>query len=576
MHGLIPRPFIDELLTRIDIVELIDAYVPLKKRGLNHLACCPFHQEKTPSFNVIPKKQFFHCFGCGSSGNAISFIMNYLHQSFPQAIETLAAKAGLQVPREDMPDKIKKSVPLQQVLQKICDYYQQTLRTTGITAIKYLKQRGVNGDTAKRYQIGYAEKGWHVLEEAFQQNRAELLSTGMLVQKEDGKTYDRYRQRIMFPIHDRHGRVIGFGGRAIENEQQPKYLNSPETILFQKGRELYGLYHIIEQQPQVASIIIVEGYLDVLALSQHGVTNAVATLGTATSAYHIQLLSKYTQQLIFCFDGDKAGRNAAWRALEASLPYLDTGLSASFVFLPEGHDPDSFIREQGKEAFDAQLKTAIPLNQLLFDTLASNITITDLAGKNRLILAAKPYLLKIAPGAYKTLLINDLARLTRIEPHRMEQLLTDDAIEETKPSLAPASVVRTPTRIALALLIQNPNMNIPDVTSIEPSPRADTDHALLIHLLQHLKTHPKIHTASLIEDYRESQWFDLIMQLASWEHKIPDQAIAIEFSDTLKFINKKTQEFIIQQLIDKSKQQTLSETERQTLQQMLHARHVVD
>ncbi len=575
MHGLIPRHFIDELLTRIDLVELIDAYVPLKKRGLNHLACCPFHQEKTPSFNVIPSKQFYHCFGCGASGNAISFIMNYLHQPFPQAIETLATKMGMQIPREQMPDHLKQALPLYTVLQKIAEFYQQTLKNTGTTAVAYLKQRGVNGDIAKRYQIGYAPQGWHTLDQFLPKHQAELLATGMLIQKENQQTYDRYRHRIMFPIHDRHGRITGFGGRAIEQDQQPKYLNSPETILFQKGRELYGLYQILQQQNTWPSIVIVEGYLDVIALAQHGVDYAVATLGTATSAYHIQLLSKYTQDLRFCFDGDQAGRQAAWRALENSLAYLESGLQAHFVFLPEGQDPDSFIRTQGKAAFEAYLKTALPLNRLFFDTLLKDIDISDIAGKSRLIHAAKPYLLKIVDEPYKALLIGELARLTRIDTQKIEQLLSENIALESPSTQRPTAAVmqRTPLHIALALLIQNPNLFRPEISSIELSTSSDEEYALLETLMKHLAVHPQLNTATLIEHFRESTWFDRITQLASWEHQVPEHAQSTEFADIITFIHKKNQALIVNQLIEKSKQQQLSEEERYRLQQLLRDRH---
>ena len=576
MNGLIPRQFIDELLTKIDIVDLIDSYVPLKKRGQNHLACCPFHQEKSPSFNVTPKKQFYHCFGCGASGNAISFIMAYLHQSFPQAIETLATKLGLSIPREDRPERVKQRVSLHPLLQKVTDYYQQTLRSSSAAvAVTYLKQRGVSGHIAKQYQIGYAPNGWHTLEQQFSKNRAELLITGMLVEKDDGNHYDRYRHRIVFPIHDRHGRIIGFGGRAIDADQQPKYLNSPETPLFQKSRELYGLYQAIQQQPKHPSIIIVEGYLDVIALAQHGVSNVVATLGTATTPYHIQLLSKYTSHLIFCFDGDKAGRQAAWRALESSVPHLDGGLSASFAFLPEGQDPDSFIRAQGQSGFEAQLDRALSWHQFFFDTLLGDTPHTDLAGKSQLIHAAKPYLSKMNGGPYKTLLIEELARLTRIESHRIETLL----LEQTQnPSTPPSptqseTLSRTPLHIALALLIQHPDIIHQQIRTMTLPIELEDEYIVLSSLLHHLNEYPMNHTATLIEHYRETPWFEALTQLATWAHQVPEHAIASEWIATLQFIHKKSQENQIRHLIDKSKQGILTESERYTLQHMLQARH---
>ncbi len=577
MQGLIPRQFIDELLTRIDLVELIDAYVPLKKRGLSHLACCPFHQEKTPSFNVIPKKQFYHCFGCGASGNAISFIMNYLHQSFPQAIETLAAKVGMVIPRESVPEHLKQTLSLHTILQKLADFYHKTLRTpASAVAITYLKQRGINGKIAQQYQIGYAPQGWHTVEQFLPKNRSELLATGMLIQKEDSQqTYDRYRHRIMFPIHDRHGRITGFGGRALEHDQQPKYLNSPETVLFQKSHELYGLYQILQAHTTLTSIVIVEGYLDVIALAQYDVTYAVATLGTATTPHHIQLLSKYTQDLRFCFDGDKAGRQAAWRALETCLAYLDSGLQAYFVFLPDGHDPDSFIRAEGKVAFEALLHTALPLHRFLFATLSKTIDSHDLTGKNRLIHAVKPYLLKITACPYKTLLIDELARLTHIDQHRIEQLLQENSPAQTTEVETSTPVLqRTPLRNALALIIQNPHIITSNLPKIDWASETELEHQLLMTLIQHLSEHPNLNTATLIEHFRESPWFTLLGQFAAWDHQIPEQAQATELAAILHFLAKQNREALIRQLIEQSKQHNLSADERQTLQTLLRERHV--
>lgn len=575
MQGLIPRQFIDDLLTKIELVELIDAYVPLKKRGLNYLACCPFHNEKTPSFNVIPKKQFYHCFGCGASGNAISFIMNYLHQAFPQAIETLAAKAGMVIPKEALPEHVKQTLSLHAILQKLNQFYQNTLRTpAGAPAIAYLKQRGINGKIAQQYQIGYAPQGWHTIAQQLPKNQAELIATGMLIQKDNQQTYDRYRHRIMFPIHDRHGRMTGFGGRALDNDQQPKYLNSPETVLFQKSHELYGLYQILQTQTDFATIVIVEGYMDVIALAQHGISYAVATLGTATTAHHIQLLGKYTKDLHFCFDGDQAGRQAAWRALEVGLPYLDGGLQAHFIFLPDGHDPDSYIRSEGKSAFETLLQTAVPLHQLLFTTLMKDIDTSDLSGKNRLIHAAKPYLAKMPDCPYKALLISELARLTHIDHLKIEQLLTDPAL----PSAPPPEAVtmqwqRSPLRIALALLIQNPSLFTQNLPAIDASTSLEPEHGLLTMLMDHLRQHPHATTATLLEHYRDSEWFAVMNQWAAWEHQVPDSAQASELSEMLGFLAKKTREATIQTLIGKSKQQTLSIQERQALQTLLRERH---
>lgn len=572
MHsGLIPRPFIDELLNQTDIVEFIDSYVPLKKQGSSHIACCPFHNEKTPSFNVIAKKQFYHCFGCGTSGNAISFAMNYLHLSFSDAIETLATRLGLQVPREGRTEKNQQSLSLYQFLNRVSNFYQQTLKTSGQAAINYLKQRNVTGEVARLYQLGYAPPGWQTLEAQFKQNKPELIATGMLIAKEDGKTYDRYRQRVMFPIHDRHGRIIGFGGRAIEAEQKPKYLNSPETVIFQKSRELYGLHQVLQQQDSITNVLIVEGYMDVIALAQHGIQNAVATLGTATSTYHIQLLSKYTKQLIFCFDGDAAGRQAAWRALESTLPHLNSGLDASFIFLPEGHDPDSLIREEGKELFLKRLKNATPLHRYLVDILMEELDTTNLAGKSQLVNAAKPYLLKISDGPYKQLLINELARLTRIEPHRIQQLIEEKA--SNKPLDANKHITRSPVRIAIAILLQHPETYAACRTQLSPTMLNSQKQRVLKTLIQQVAENPTINTAKLIESWRDSPLFDALSKLAAWDHQVPESALTKEFIDIVLFLEKQNREAMIQQLIKKTQNEGLSEEERLNLQKMLKQRH---
>ncbi len=572
MSSLIPQPFIDELLNCTDIIEFIDSYVPLKKRGTSHTACCPFHNEKNPSFNVIAKKQFYHCFGCGASGNVISFVMGYLHQSFPEAIETLATRAGLAVPRDKNPEKLNHSLNLYQLLNRVSTYYQQTLKSSGQIAIDYLKQRHVTGELAKLYQLGYAPQGWQTLEAQFRPNKQELIATGMLIQKDDGKTYDRYRHRIMFPIHDRLGRIIGFGGRSVDADQKPKYLNSPETVIFQKNRELYGLHQILQQQSNVTNVLIVEGYMDVIALAQHGIMNAVATLGTATSTYHIQLLSKHTKQLIFCFDGDAAGRQAAWRALESSLPQLNSGLDASFIFLPDGHDPDSLVREEGPEKFRQRLQNATPLNQFFFDTLTKDIDHTSLTGKSQLVNAAKPYLIKMTDGPYKQLMMSELARLTRIETHRIDQLLIEAKPIEKTPGVS-TNITRTPVRVATALLLQNPELYIECAEKIPHESLDDQGHHALQTLLQQIALKPTINTATLVELWRDSALFDSINKLAAWEHQVPEEALANEFIDIMLFLAKQNKENAIQQLIEKSRQQGLSKTDQHTLQDMLKKRH---
>lgn len=571
MSGLIPQPFIDDLLYRTDLVELIDSYVPLKKRGNSHIACCPFHNEKSPSFNVVAKKQFYHCFGCGASGNAISFVMNYLNQGFIDAVETLATRLGLTVPREGQTEKNNASSDHYKLLSAVSLYYQKILKQEGQSAIQYLRGRGLSGEIAKCYQLGFATEGWHNLEKAFPRNHRELIATGMLIKNEDGKVYDRYRNRIMFPIHDRHGRIIGFGGRVLDAEQKPKYLNSPETVIFQKNRELYGLHQILSQQKSVDYIIVVEGYMDVIALAQHGIMNAVATLGTATSTYHIQLLAKHTKSLIFCFDGDNAGKQAAWRGLENSLPHLNLGLDASFMFLPDEHDPDSLVRTEGKESFLTRLKQATPLHRFFFDSLAKDLNLLKPAGKTQLINLAKPFLQKMNEGSYKQLLIEDLARLTHIETHRLEQLITDQSKNTIQKQMI--TITRTPIRIAVALLLQHPDIYAQSIQHIDSNLLNPEEHELLLTVLQQLAANPKANTATLIESWRNHPYFDSINKLAAWDHQVPEQELLKEFIDIVLFLQKQSSESLIRQLLNKSRQHGLSESEKIKLQEMLKKRH---
>ncbi|KTD01221.1 DNA primase [Legionella feeleii] len=570
MSGLIPRPFIDELLHRTDIVELIDGYVPLKKSGHSFVACCPFHSEKTPSFNVVAKKQFYHCFGCGASGNAISFVMSYLNQGFTNAVETLASRLGMQVPREGDSEKNQQSLSLYQLLNRVSQFYQKTLKNQGQVAIDYLRQRGLSGEIAKLYQLGYAPPGWQTLETQFKNNKAELITTGMLIQKDDGKTYDRYRHRIMFPIHDRHGRIIGFGGRAIEASQKPKYLNSPETTIFQKSRELYGLHQILQQQVTIDAILVVEGYMDVIALAQYGITNAVAALGTATSTYHIQLLSRHTKQLIFCFDGDAAGRQAAWRALESCLPHLNNGLDASFIFLPDGQDPDSLVRAEGQNAFRERLEKATPLNRFFLDTIAAAIDTNSAAGKSQLINAAKPYLLKMPEGPYKQLLVDEIARMTRIENHRISQLTQDQGSEKINDI---KTITRSPLRLAIALLIQHPEIFAACQSQISFEWVDSKEQEILQKLIHHVAQYPESNTASLVELWRDTAFFEPISKLAAWDHQVPEKALTKEFIDIILFLQKQNLENKINQYIAKSRNQGLTISERLALQEMLQQRH---
>jgi DNA primase len=571
MAGLIPQPFIDDLLNRTDIVELIDGYVPLKKRGNSHIACCPFHNEKNPSFNVVAKKQFYHCFGCGASGNAISFAMEYMSLGFVEAVENLAARIGMEAPREGQTVSPRVSPTLYDLMSKVTTFYQHTLKTAGQPAVEYLKKRGISGQVASLYGLGYAPSGWHTLEHQFRQDKKELITTGMLIEKDEGGTYDRYRHRITFPIHDRNGRIIGFGGRAIDDDQKPKYLNSPETILFQKNRELYGLHAAIQKEHSRPYIIVVEGYMDVIALAQHGVDNAVATLGTATSTYHIQLLSKHTKKIVFCFDGDQAGQKAAWRALESSLQSLNAGLEASFCFLPNGHDPDSLIREQGREGFLKHIADATPFSQFFFANLTKDMDTSSLAGKSQLINIAKPYLIKMNDGPYRQLLIEELSRMSRLDTHRIQQLIE----EKTEDKLIEVSVniERTPTRVAVALLLQNPELYSNCKALLENIELDEAKHSVLKKLMIQINNNPEIRTAGLVESWRDKPLFNALNKLAAWEHQVPDFELKKEFVDIILFLSKQNHEKKIAHLLDKSRNEGLTDMERRELQDLLKQKH---
>ncbi|MCE3045683.1 DNA primase [Legionella sp. 16cNR16C] len=572
MSGLIPRPFIDELLSRTDLVELIEHYVPLKKRGNSYIACCPFHNEKTPSFNVVAKKQFFHCFGCGTSGNAISFMMSYLNQSFTDAVETLAVRLGMTVPKELASREVKQGPNLYQLLARVTRHYQALLKTApAAEAVNYLRQRGLTGEIAKQFQLGYAPADWNVLEKNFFADKKGLIDTGMLIKKDNGKTYDRYRNRIMFPIHDRQGKIVGFGGRAISPDQQPKYLNSPETVLFQKNRELYGLYQVL-QQPRQDQIIVVEGYLDVIALAQYGINNAVAALGTATSSYHVQMLSKYCKQLIFCFDGDKAGRQAAWRALENSLPHLNTGMDVRFVFLPEGQDPDSFVREAGRDKFLEIMQSAVSLNDYFISNLSENLDLHSIAGKTQFINLSKPYLANMPEGTYKQLLINELSQITRLENHRIELVITEQN-NPTQPVKPKKGISRSPIRLAIALLIQNPEIYSGAQQQINLQLLGGKEQEILKQLIEQIAANPQINTASLIEQWRETSFFESLNKLAAWDHQVPEEALTKEFLDIIIFLQKQNSGNKINEFLEKSRKEGLTLSEQMQLQNLLKQRH---
>lgn len=453
----IPESFIQELLNRVDVVEVVDASVPLKKAGSNYHACCPFHNEKTPSFTVSPTKQFYHCFGCGAHGTALGFLMEYQGLGFVEAVHELAKRVGMTVPQETrVIDKAAEQAALgmQEALQLALGYYRAELKKSE-KAINYLKGRGLSGEIAARFQMGYAPAGWQNLATVIKDYQSEsLTAAGLVITNDQGRRYDRFRDRVMFPIHDQRGQVIGFGGRVLGTEGDdagPKYLNSPETPLFQKGHELYGLFLARRAIREAGKVLVVEGYMDVVALAQHGVEYAVATLGTATTPSHITKLMRQTDNIVFCFDGDAAGRKAAWRAAVNSLPALTDGLQLSFLFLPPEHDPDSYIREYGKEGFEAALKETLPLSQYLVQTLAEENDMQSQEGRVRFLNDAEPLLKQIVAPKLGLLLRKRVAELAQMAPGELESVMKLPRPQARRPQ-APARASRKPPTLARQLI----------------------------------------------------------------------------------------------------------------------------
>ena len=457
---MIPESFIQELLNRVDIVDVVDKSVPLKKAGANYSACCPFHNEKSPSFTVSPTKQFYHCFGCGAHGTAIGFLMEYQGVSFVEAVQDLAKNVGLVVPQEtrdtDRPAQ-KVVVGLQESLQQAANYYKAELKKSQ-RAIDYLKNRGLSGQIAAKFQIGYAPAGWQNLQSVFPHYESEALTTaGLVVENDQGRRYDRFRDRIMFPIHDQKGQVIGFGGRVINPEDTPKYYNSPETPLFQKGHELYGLFIARRAIRDAGRALVVEGYMDVVALAQYGIEYAVAALGTATTPYHIAKLMRQADEIVFCFDGDNAGRTAAWRAAMNALPALTDGLKLTFLFLPKEHDPDSYVREFGKEKFEAEVKAAMPLSQYILQHLSENNPLQSQEDRVRFLNEAEPILQQINAPRSAMYLRKKVAELAQLSTEEMHSLLKLPNVNrpsvQARPKLT-RTTVSLQKRFCLMLLMQ--------------------------------------------------------------------------------------------------------------------------
>ena len=537
----IPDAFIDDLLARTDIVELIGARVPLKRQGREYSARCPFHDERSPSFTVSPTKQFYHCFGCGAHGTALAFLMNYDRLEFLDAVEELAKRIGVEVPRDTRArNEDGESRDLYAALEASAKFFQGQLAQSA-KAQAYLDKRGVDAENRARFGIGYAPEGFNGLKDALgtDERRLRLLDkAGMLSKSDSGRTYDKFRDRVMFPIQDRRGRVIAFGGRVLEKDDGPKYLNSPETALFHKGRELYGLWQVRQAHAKIPRLIVVEGYMDVVALFQYGVSQAVATLGTATTPDHAELLFRNAADVYFCFDGDRAGRGAAWKAVESILPRMRDGRQAFFLFLPEGEDPDSIVRQEGSAGFDARLAAATSLSEFFFAELSKDVNLGSLEGKARLAERAKPYLANIPDGAFRDLMQQRVTELTGVGARAASD--NQASPSAMRPSRGAPAPKRSLVRTAIALLLQQPQLAL----AIEPpylfGVLRQPGIALLIELIDLVRERPDIGTGAILEFFAEREEGPALQKLASQSFPGDETAWRGEFLDALIQLDKQT------------------------------------
>lgn len=529
MSGRIPDSFIEELLARTDIVEVLERRLQLKRAGSEFHALCPFHEEKTPSFTVSPKKQFFHCFGCGEHGSAIGFLMKYEGLEFRDAVEDLARMAGLQVPESaGRPEKPRQG--LYEIMEAAAHHFQARLKAHP-PAIEYLKQRGLSGEVCRDFGIGYAPPGWDGLQKALggSEEAMVLLRRGGMLSAGDRSEYDKFRDRIMFPIHDRRGRVIAFGGRAI-GDDGPKYLNSPETELFHKGRELYGLYLARQRSGRLDDILVVEGYMDVVALAQNGFKHSVATLGTATTPDQAALLFRAAERVTYCFDGDAAGRKAAWRALQATLPKLAEGKQARFLFLPEGEDPDSLVRDAGPDAFQGLLDAAPSLSQYFFDRLRDGVDMDSIDGRARLVQKAQPLLETLPQGVLRDMMFEQLESLAR---HRLRRPGAAATAARETPRPVPSGPPRTRMRLALAHLVQNPGLAqiAGELDDLRDSRIQGID--VLLELVDFSRERPNMTTAQILELLHAHPAHSHLAKLAAWPLPGEGELQALEFQDAV-------------------------------------------
>ncbi|MDU8428233.1 DNA primase [Pseudomonas syringae pv. actinidifoliorum] len=639
MAGLIPQSFIDDLLNRTDIVDVVSSRVQLKKAGKNYSACCPFHKEKTPSFSVSPDKQFYYCFGCGAGGNALGFIMDHDNLDFPQAVEDLAKAAGMEVPREQgvkgQKPRQPTDSPLYPLLNAASEFYRQALKShpSRKAAVDYLKGRGLSGEIARDFGLGFAPPGWdnlykHLSSDSLQQKV--MIDAGLLIENaETGKRYDRFRDRVMFPIRDSRGRIIAFGGRVL-GDDKPKYLNSPETPVFHKGQELYGLFEARKFNRNLDEIIVVEGYMDVIALAQQGLRNAVATLGTATSEEHLKRLFRVVPNVLFCFDGDQAGRNAAWRALEAALPNLQDGRRARFLFLPEGEDPDTLVRSEGTDAFKARINQhAQPLADYFFEQLTKESDPRSLEGKAHMATLAAPLIDKVPGANLRILMRQRLSEITGLTGEAVSQLVQSapadappsydpyvdydampdfadyqpqggyEAQQEWTPKKAGGpnqkkwdnnkswgkkgkrqefepraprvpTAVEPPMQAALRTLLHHPELAEKVENASHFAAEDQSNAQLLVALIEARQKNPNLRSLQLIARWHGTEQGRLLRALAEKEWLIETDNLEQQFFDTITSLSARQRERSLDHLISKARQTELSAEEKIQLRELLN------
>ncbi len=563
---MIPQYFIDDIIAAADIVATINSRVGLRKQGSSYVASCPFHDEKTPSFNVIPEKRFYYCHGCGAHGNVIGFLMEYDRMAFPEAVQQLADDLGFTVPtQEDKQEKTHTTADLS-LLKKVDSYYQACLRKSA-AAIDYLKSRGLDGHIAKQFHLGFAPGGWDNLIKVFGGEISALEGlkrNGLVLKKEDKSAYDRFRNRIMFPIKNTQGDVIAFGGRALADEN-PKYMNSPETPLFHKSFELYGLYEVLQKARSPANIILVEGYMDVIALHQYGIDNVVASLGTATNLKHLQKLFRYSHELIFCFDGDAAGKKAAWRALLTYLGAMREGVQLRFMFLPDNEDPDTLVRRIGKQGFLQRVDHAQPLSQVFFDLLEKDIPLKTPDAKAQFANKALSYLNRIPKGIFRELMIAELAKRIKVyvnDLHSDEKLYQRKVISQT-------SLMLNPVQKLIALLLQEPKLSLEPV-DIERLQAVDSPNVpLFVNILQLLQKNPSISVGEIMAHFEDEVMQQEIAMLAAKRLPFTAEDILVEFNAAIVALEEAYVDQELERLVEQSRKGELSDTERKRLSRLL-------